>query len=164
LIAAAVLFEVRFYHYREDLRAREQALNENRKKIAQQREQQENLIATAASVLRAPRLVGAADSLLLLTALPGDSWNSGYFDAVYDALSQLRETRRVTGYPAAVNSVITNPKKPLLLALTAGSPPVMHFLKVQDGGRTVSRLDRMNAPGLVSGWGMARWSPDGERI
>ena len=160
-IALAAPFGFEFYQNQEALRVR--------------REQQEQLIATAAEGIRtAPLLVGAADSLNLLTALPSNDWNKRFFDEVYDSLSSLREVRRISvidpsttgGQRPTVNSVSANPnpKKPLLVAMTMGSPAVMHFLEMRDGGKLVSRLDGMDVPIQSIGWVLARWSPDGERI
>jgi hypothetical protein len=164
-IAAAVLAGVRFLKYQEALQRQRQEIVTTQRTIEQQRDQQQKaLAALAARILSTPRLVGAADALSLLIALPDKNWNEGYFDAVDKSLSLLREVRRIVKYSAPVISVSANPKKPLLVAVTPGSPPMMNFVEFGDGGGKVSPISPMSFPVAVSGWGSARWSPDGERI
>ena len=169
LIVAAAWSAMKYYNNREMLR-------ENQREITLQREQKQSLVASAAdSILVAPKFVGAADALTILMGPQTNDWSSSYFDEVYRALTNLRETRRVTTLAAAgdgaserptVFSVSANPKKPFLVVVTAGNPPTMHFLEVRDGGRSVSNLGELKAPvsSRRGGRGSARWSPDGERI
>jgi WD40 repeat protein len=169
LIVAAAWFGMKFYNNREVLR-------ENQKEIALQRQQKQSLVVSAAdNILVKQRLIGAADALTILMGPQTNDWSASYFEEVYKALADLRETRRVTDLAASgdgaserptVFSVSANPKKPFLVVVTAGNPPTMHFLEVRDGGRSVSRLGDLKAPisSRRGGRGSARWSPDGERI
>ena len=102
----------------------------SRESYAEALEREESLVATAADgILIAPKLVGAADSLNLLTAVPVPAWTNTYFDEAYKTLPYLREIRRVTHLVPGVNdqavdppifSVSFNPRLPLLVAVSAG--------------------------------------------
>jgi hypothetical protein len=169
LLALAAPFAMKFYNNR-------MLLLEKERQIAQQTEKKQSLIMNAAeNILSAQKLVGAADALSLLVGSQINDWSAAYVNEVYKALAELREIRRITTLSAAgenesakptVNGVSANPKKPFLLVVTAGNPPVMHFLEVRDGGRNISPLAEMRTPPSNTRWGrgMARWSPDGERI
>ncbi len=168
-IALAAPFGMNFYNNR-------MLLLEKERQIDQQREKKQSLIINSAeNILSAQKLIGAADALSLLAGAQIDDWSAAYVDEVYKALAALRETRRITTLAAPgenasaapiISGVSANPKKPFLLVVTAGNPPVLRFLEVRDGGRSVTALDDMKAPVSNTRWGrgMARWSPDGERI
>ncbi len=142
-----------------------------RKEVAEQARRQVYLVTQAAwGVLTEPRLVGAADAVDLLVSFPGDNWDRSYFTVMYEGLASLREVRRMKylgaadgGHDEPVNSVSFNPGKPLLAAMTS-SPPTLHFLKYENGGRKVSWVDDIPVDFAAQGWAQARWSPDGERI
>ena len=154
-----------------------------RQQIAEERQQRQKLIMHAADhILKPQLLVGAADSLLLLTASPTSDWDDPYVKQINSTLQVLREVRRIkkldgtqtgggtdlsgrTGAGPPVTSVSVNPNLdiPLIVAV-AGSPPVLRFLSFGDGGRTVRWLGKMPAPEFAGGWVRARWSPDGHRI
>ncbi|MBV8442840.1 MAG: WD40 repeat domain-containing protein [Hyphomicrobiales bacterium] len=169
LVALAAPFAMKFYNNR-------MLLLEKERQIAQQSEKKQSLIINAAeNILSAQKLIGSADALSLLVGSQINDWSAAYVNEVYKALAELREIRRITTLAApgenasarpTVNSVSANPKKPFLLIATAGNPPVMRFIEVRDGGRTISPLAEMQVPVSSSRWGrgMARWSPDGERI
>ena len=156
--AAVIAAVVGFQYYR------------GREQIAEQKQQQEQLFVLGAeNILKPQSLVGAADALSLLTALPTNGWSRDYVDRIKSTLEALREVRRVTKLDGSadggganlpgITSVSVNPNKdiPLLVAV-AGSPPVLHFLSFGDGGRTVRSLGKMQAPELAGGWVRARWS------
>jgi WD40 repeat protein/energy-coupling factor transporter ATP-binding protein EcfA2 len=137
----------------------------NEKLIAEQQKQKTDLIsARAMGLLSRPELSGAADALnLLLYKADSLVYTRHYQDALYRSLQSLREVRRIIELPRPVLSVSANPRKPLIVVVTAGSPPVMNFYKVEDSGKSVSRVTSFPIPISLS-WVGVRWSPDGERL
>jgi WD40 repeat protein/energy-coupling factor transporter ATP-binding protein EcfA2 len=135
----------------------------NQKIIKQEREDQTRVVAIVAdAILRPRRLVGAGDALSLALAKPDYLPDTDvYVQTLVNSLTQLRERRRIVALPAQVWSVGFNPKKGLLMAVTPGSPAMMHFWKQEDG----VLVDEIPVPRQVRGGSLtARWSPDGERI
>jgi len=67
-----------------------------RQQIAEERQQRQKLIMHAADhILKPQLLVGAADSLLLLTASPTSDWDDPYVKQINSTLQVLREVRRI---------------------------------------------------------------------
>ena len=106
-----------------------------------------------------PKAVGAADALsiaLAKTEAYPDVFE--YQQAVYRALTDLREKRRIVGLPGPAFSVAVAPSEPLVSALIPGKPVTLHFWRRDDGAFIGT------TPVEAGSWSMLRWSPDGERL
>ena len=136
---------MKYYNNREMLRE-----NQRRDYVATRTKTEPRRIR-GREYLIAPKFVGAADALTILMGPQTNDWSSSYFDEVYRALANLRETRRVTTLAAAgdgaserptVFSVSAKSKEAFPCRGDGGQSSQMHFLEVRDGGRNVSNWAR----------------------
>lgn len=153
VVAAAIILAVLAWTYNNAIDQQERVSTAK----LQAKNYQSRVIALAADVTLLPRSpVGAADALAIALAKPKELPNvSDYDRVVYQALGELRETRRITELPAQVSGVSFAPNKNLVVALTGGE---LHFWRT-DGGQFIAKV-----PFEASPFSSLRWSPNGERL
>jgi WD40 repeat protein len=153
VVAAAIILVVLTWTYNNAIDQQERV---GAAKL-QAKNYQSRVIAVAADVTLSPRSpVGAADALAIALAKPKELPNVFEYDrAVYQALGELREARRITELPAQVSGVSFVPNKNLVVALTSGE---LHFWST-DGGQFIAKV-----PVEASPFSSLRWSPNGERL
>lgn len=119
------------------------------------------VMAFAAERILSPGLAaGAADALAILLAKPAQLPDViEYQRMLFQALGELRETRRIVDLPAQPFSVGFSPTSKLVTAITPVSDGgLLHFWNRDDG----TLVDSLRF--FLSAFSNARWSPDGERI